>query len=327
MLRMSSSTTATLWILIVEGLCGAVSFSVVAAHGSDSPLRRIAECGVERFEITARPECGVELYRESRSDYCPVELYKESANLICGKHQEGETCTRECIGNDWIGATSLKLSALRLGGGIGHCSKRCEPKLVPNTCRRPEFGVELRSNCRAPQHGVERNASCADPLRPIFNECSAKTRNEIDAFVATVETQIDISGALLLTHNANLFKFENSASALACFIKRWDGDPMVQSMVDDMKQQFPMLTGDTYTSSLAENCNLTLSVNEIASRCADKTDIPVCKTFKAYSANKHWLEAQQTTANNYISEPAVLTDANLSKTLNSIVQRISEYLK
>ncbi len=323
----SDGTSSIGALAAIVGLCVGGVFCFGAACAGDEPLRRIAECGVESFELTSRPECGAELYREARSDYCPVELYMQSANFICGKHQEGETCTRVCADPSFLGATFRTFSALRPGSGGHACHNECTPNWAPDTCRKPEFGVELRANCRAPQHGVERNASCADPLRPIFRECSAKTRNEIDAFVAAVETQIDVSGALLLTHNANLFKFDNSAIALACFIKRWDGDPVVQGVVDDMKQQFPMLTGDAYVSSLAENCDLSMSVNEIAGRCADKTDTAVCKTFKAYSVNKRWLETQQAAANNFMSEPAVMAEANLGQTLANIAQRISEYLK
>lgn len=154
-------------------------FVSLSSQFSTAFARRVEECGIERVIYSRGSVCAVEAYFEGASLACPgsqpvkteVVCEENGFDLFTRKRCDAKQCPR-----GWY--ASLQ-SEFRL---------ECTLPASLNSCQLPVFGVRLYTACIAEN---------------VYNDCSIrKTRTELDAFLANLETARPAMADLYVSNKA-----------------------------------------------------------------------------------------------------------------------------
>lgn len=304
----------------------AIQESVLADIDNPSPSR-VAECGVERYEASRRPECGVESYNSARSSNCPAELYIQRTHSHCPGYIPGAEYKRErraCDSND----ITLSVDTFDQGNKPPYNIYYCKMKDVVQTCRLPEFGVEVYQSCQRPEFGVQAYKSCEDQSRPVYASCTVRSRATIETYIGETERSVQVIGPMLISSQSHLFKSAVSEAALACLIQRYEGDPIAEGIISDLKIQFPIFIGRPYSPELATNCAQAMSdAAQVKVDCSANPNVQVCKDKTSFDSAVKWLTENRDRTIRLQSDPTVKLNADLSQRLSSLNASIAGFLK
>jgi hypothetical protein len=315
----------------------AIGFLVSVCPASFAVPRRVEECGIESYISRADPACGVANYISTRSPVCGIELYKEQASPECpgSVPQVGEWSNGSCS----FGYNRTEQS--RQVSNADVCAEKdsgpCKPYrteylcVKPGsilTCRLPQFGIDLYKECRNPSHGVESYNTCTREEFGVaqYKECEVrKTRAELTSYIQSLEPNIDVMGVALIQNTGNLLKLSGNETALACYIKRWDSDPLYKDAIMELKTiQFPALFGVAYDPKNYD-CSNPPPLNVSNQTCSDAT--PRCKFQTAYNAALNFFEVNKAEVTALLDDILARTDSTYKSQLESLNAKMSNYIK
>jgi hypothetical protein len=333
-------------------------FLVIVIFVSISPssfaaLRRVEECGIESYISKADPACGVASYISARSGACGVDLYNEKKSLECeGSHKE--TPEREfnsymsCPdGWTYLGSRyktvpcdphvqstdPLVFASYPLGNNIiaKFCNKTVSRCHIPEKlllCRLPQFGVEKYIECRDPSHGVETYNTCSLPEFGVakWNECEVrKTRAELTEYIQGVESNLDLMGKELIENSRNLLKLTGNEIGMACYIKRWESDPLYRDVIEELKTtQFPELFGVPYDPTKYD-CSSPSELTLSTETCSDST--LRCKFQTGYNAAFEFFKSNKTEVITLLDDLVARTDSTYKTKLEELNSKLDSYYK
>jgi hypothetical protein len=317
-------------MVIINPLCVAIFAS--ACPPSFASPRRVEECGVERYAAKADPSCGVKSYRSARDKDCGVELYNTGFSTDCPGGSTQDIYEMGAVGNCRPGYTKKLLRTegnsdferpfvIRIYG--------CVRPEIKTACRLSEFGVERYNECRNPKFGIEEYNTCERPDFGValYKECEIrKTRMELTTYIQNLDQNLDIMGVALLTNEANLLKSEGSEVGLACFIKRWNLDPLYTDLVTELKTQFLALFGVSYEPNNYD-CSNQAQVNIPISSCDANDATAQCKALRAYKAARAYLETNKAEVAALIDDFVARSDSGFMQQLESLNLRILKFLQ
>lgn len=339
----------------------AIMIFVSVCPPSLATLRRAEECGVESHVSKADPACGEPTYNSARSAVCGVELYKqikskacpgyigpdrrETVDALCPKGYK-ETDVREqketqCVyypnpsSSYFLISYSPQALLAQAGGSRGGCSttttryRTCVRPEAIQTCRLQDPGnVERYNVCRNLAHGIESYQTCERPEFGVaaYKECEIrKTKTELIAYISNLEPNIDVMGVALVQNAGNIWKLSGNEIALACYIKRWDSDPLYKDVLDDLKTvQFPALFGVAYNPNNYD-CSNPPPLNVATESCSDGT--PRCKFQTAYNAALKFFETNKAEVAALLDDIVARTDSTYKSQLESLNAKMDSYYK
>lgn len=317
-------------IAVFLSLC-IIIFASICPPSFATP-RRVEECGIESYVSRADPACGVASYISTRSAACGVELHKE---------QQSKTCPNYLSASTGYFRDSCPATYQATGSNRSVCLERCDECNKPrctNTayevecsrseyipkCRLPAFGVEKYKQCVDPSHGVASYNTCARQEFGVasFNECDIrKTKAELVAYIQGLEPNIDVMGVALVQNTGNLLKLGGNETAMACYIKRWDSDPLYQDAIKELKTiQFPALFGVTYDSNNYD-CSSPPPLSVPTESCSDGTSR--CKFQTAYNAALKFFETNKTEVAALLDDIVARTDSTYKTQLESLNAKLT----
>jgi hypothetical protein len=321
-------------ITITLLLC--ITFFVLACPLGFAAPRRVEECGVESYLSRADPVCGVASHVSTRSAACGVELYKEQQSKTCPKYLSASRGYFEgsCPAN-YQATGSNRNSCIEM---CDECNKpRCLKKLyevecsrseyIPK-CRLPSFGVDKYKQCDDPSHGVASYKTCSMEAFGVasFNECEIrKTKAELTAYIGGLDPNIDVMGVALIQNTGNLLKLSGNETGMACYIKRWESDPLYKDAIEELKTiQFPALFGVTYDSNNYD-CTNPPELNVSTESCSDGT--PRCKFQTAYNAALKFFETNKAEVAMLMDDLVARTDSTYKTQLENLNAKLDSYYK
>jgi hypothetical protein len=317
----------------------AIGFLISVCPSSFAIPRRVEECGIESFAGRADPACGVTNYISTRSPVCGIETYKEQQSLECpGSEAGGEFWSDSCpVGfsikerRSRTGRCAPNPDRERGGGGGGSCSVNevyCTKPSNILTCRLPQFGIDLYKECRNPSHGIENYNTCTREEFGVaqYKECEVrKTRAELTSYIQSLDPNIDVMGVALIQNTGNLLKLGGNETALACYIKRWDSDPLYKDAISELKTiQFPALFGVAYDPNNYD-CSNPPPLSVSTQTCSDGT--PRCKFQTAYNAAISFFETNRAEVTALLDDVLARTDSTYKTQLESLNAKMSNYNK
>ena len=317
-------------IIMTISLCNA--FFLVPPHSVASP-RRVEECGVERYIAKADPSCGVRSYLPARDPICGVEVYNTGFSTDCpGGSTQDVYELNSTVGNCRRGYTKKLLRT-----EVNHDHERpitiriygCVRPEIKTACRLSEFGVERYNECRNPKFGIEEYNTCERPDFGValYKECEIrKTRLELATYIQNLDQNLDVMGVALLTNEANLLKSEGSEVGLACFINRWNLDPLYTDLVTELKIQFSALFGVNYNPNKYD-CSNQAQVDIPATACDANDTTPRCRALRAYTAARTYLELNKAEVAALIDDFLARSDSGFKIQLENLNLRILKYLQ
>ncbi len=328
-------------IKIVAVLSLAIVIFVSVCTPSLAALRRAEECGVERFNSKADEVCGTPTYVLARSDKCGVELYKQQKSKECPGYVSADSNWFRLRGN----ASESCPQGYQFTGSTrtitGECCDECSrprctqipqvycsrPETVP-TCRLAKFGVERYLECRNLAHGIESFPTCERPEFGVasYNECEIrKTRAELIPYIANLESSIDVMGVALLNSSGNLLKLDRNETGLACYIKRWESDPLYSDAISELKTiQFPALFGVPYDPNKYD-CSGSSSFSPPTTACSDES--PRCKFQTAYNASVEFFRRNREEVTALLNDVVARNDETVKARLQALNAKLDNYFK
>ncbi len=312
-------------------------------------------CGEPTYKLARSPACGVERYKEAKSSKCPGFISKDSRWLrdifpcsaaFPGYRETGETKMEDVPCPDGPGSSGRGgRDVLNPNPSYGAASfvsftpkynyiacavrvKRCERPEVIETCRLPDFGVETYNECRNIAHEIESFPTCERPEFGVasYNECEIrKTRAELTAYIANLDPNIDVMGVALLQNTGNLLKLDSNETGLACYIKRWDSDPLFSDAISDLKTiQFPALFGVAYDPS-KYNCSGQTVFSLPTTSCSDGS--PRCKFQTAYNASVEFFTRNKDEVTALLDDVVARNDETVKAQLQALNAKLDNYFK
>lgn len=223
------------------------------ADGSAETQRRVQECGVETWvKVTDGNLCGW-TNRTGANAACGVASYKKKQDKACPgyvPYAEVQVAEQSTCPSGFVYTERILIDA-----GCEDCNKarvpryarKCVRAEVVPTCRLPAFGVEAYKSCAHPNNGRDPK-TCFDYKQPVYKDCEIEmTQQEIRQYLSDLESMLGIKGKLLVANEGLIAQEVGGPNALACTLMRWDGDVIVQDLVDELKAQYATLTGTPYT--------------------------------------------------------------------------------
>jgi hypothetical protein len=327
----------TSFVKFVITIALAIGFLISVCPASFAIPRRVEECGIESFVSRSDPACGVANYISTRSAACGVELYKE---------EQSETCPGYLNANTQLFANSCPTTYQPTGRAFrGECLETCteceKPRCIKTRndvecsrseyipkCRLPSFGVEQFKQCVDPSHGVANYNTCTREEFGVaqYKECEVrKTRAELTSYIQSLDPNIDVMGVALIQNTGNLLKLGGNETALACYIKRWDSDPLYTDAISELKTiQFPALFGVAYDPNNYDCSNPPL-LSVSTQTCSDGT--PRCKFQTAYNAAISFFETNRAEVTALLDDVLARTDSTYKTQLESLNAKMSNYNK
>lgn len=316
--------------------------------------RRVEECGVESYISKRDSACGVESYISKESSACGVQSYKQQKSKDCPGYTPAVTTdwvqfcptgyqqidsrrrswSNCALGTDTPVFVSYSPKSYLAGKNDGCANgstyevKCLKPESAIPTCRLPKFGVEKHKVCRHPSNGIEAFKTCSLPVFGVaqYKECDIrKTRAELTAYIQGLEPNIDVMGVALVQNTGNLLKLSGNETAMACYIKRWDSDPLYKDSLDELKTiQFPALFGVPYDPNNYDCSNPPpLSVSNES--CSDGT--PRCKFQTAYNAASNFFTTNKAEIAALVDDIVARNDSTLKNQLESLNAKMDSYYK
>lgn len=320
-------------IVVIVSLTVALFLSICPP--SFAAVRRVQECGVESYVSKADPVCGVASYSLAHSPKCGVEKYNQKKSKDCPGYISGETVVynpNTCpAGYQFVENKRVpRACSSESNNHLFNCYDLmavCTRAEVVRTCRLDKFGVESYNACRDPANGIESYQTCARPEFGVatFNECEIrKTEAELVAYIQNIDPNIDVMGASLLRNAASLLQLDGNETALACYIKRWDSDPLYSDVIGDLKAQFPALFGVAYDPS-SYDCSGQQTLSLPTDTCSDTT--PRCKFQTAYKASLDFLESNKAEVAALMDDVVARSNGTYKTQLESLNAKIDNYFK
>jgi len=321
-------------IAIVLSLCITIFISVCPP--SFATPRRVEECGIESYVSKPDSACGILSYISKESPACGVERYKQQKSKECPDYKSADRGYFESsCPVDYSPTGSNKTECVE---SCDDCNKpRCIKKkysvecvrseLIP-TCSLPKFGVEKYKSCRHPSHEIEAFQTCSLPVFGVaqYKECDIrKTKAELISYIQGLEPNIDVMGVALIQNTGNLLKLGGNETAMACYIKRWESDPLYKDALDELKNiQFPALFGVAYDPSNYD-CSNPPPLSVSTESCSDGT--PRCKFQTAYNAALKFFETNKAEVAALLDDIASRTDGTYKTQLESLNATLDSYYK
>lgn len=321
-------------IAIVLSLCITIFISICPP--SFATPRRVEECGVEAYNSKADEICGEPTYKLARTDACEVERYKQQQSKDCPGYISGDL--RIFIDSCPANYTPTGFKETVCVSYCDECNKprctksenrvQCLRREVIPTCRLSKFGVESYKQCRNLKHGIEAYQTCSRPEFGVaqYKECDIrKTKAELIAYIQGLEPNIDVMGVALIQNTGNLLKLSGNETAMACYIKRWESDPLYKDALDELKTiQFPALFGVAYDPNNYD-CSNPPPLSVPTESCSDGT--PRCKFQTAYNAALKFFETNKAEVAALLDDIVARTDSTYKTQLESLNAKLDSYYK
>ncbi|QMS86086.1 hypothetical protein HUN01_00185 (plasmid) [Nostoc edaphicum CCNP1411] len=327
-------------IVIILSLC--ITIFVSICPPSFATPRRVEECGIESYVSRADPICGA---ITTRSAACGVEQYKEQQSKTCPGYLSAETLwfkkwnvlDSDCSSIPGTKGTYQFTGNRRQEECIDNCDGCNKPRCVKYAyaiecartesipkCRLPAFGAQAYKQCSHPSHGY--NTCAREEFGKVWKDCEVrKTKAELTAYIEGLSPNIDVMGVALIQNTGNLLKLDGNEIALACYIKRWDSDPLYKDAIEELKTiQFPALFGVTYDSNNYD-CSSPPQLTVSTESCSDGT--PRCKFQTAYNAALKFFETNKAEVAALIDDIVARTDSTYKTQLESLNAKLDSYYK
>lgn len=341
-------------IAVVLFLC-IIIFTSICPPSFATP-RRVEECGLESYVSKADPVCGAASYINKRSPACGVEKYKEQSSKSCPGYInpsegwfDGSSCPagftlknssfrqeRNCaLGPDSLIFASYTpnenyLAERSVENGCGWLrieeSYCVRSEFIPK-CRLSAFGVDKYKSCSDPSHGAASYKTCAsETFGKIWKECEIrKTKAELTAYIGGLDPNIDVMGVALVQNTGNLLKLSGNETAMACYIKRWDSDPLYKDSLDELKTiQFPALFGVPYDPNNYD-CSNPSPLSLFNESCSNGT--PRCKFQTAYNAALNFFKTNKAEVAALLDDVVARNDSTYKTQLESLNAKMDSYYK
>jgi hypothetical protein len=286
------------------------AFLALASPLSPAFARRVEECKVERVDYLRGPSCAPEIFNVGTSMSCPGSIKADSyPRCVCDRYNGicspgvGTCATAPAC------KAGYRQDAFNNGNGNpnGPFYVGCYRSEAPASCRLPAFGVELYSAC-IPQ--------------TVWNDCPIlKTRAELDSFLEQMDRSLPSYGSLFLSNRALIAKLTSNAGALACLVKNWDGNPLHEDLVAEMKKNFKNLTGRKYRESACKN--------EVPERisCAASDTTEVCVAQRDVDVASEFLKSSLDEVTLLVGDVVPASDPAYRQRLEAIAEDLAGYLK
>lgn len=308
-------------------------------------------CGIESYKSEAHSVCGVKAYALARSTACGIERYKAKADLACPGSVAADAYESKTTGACRTGGASDPAACRTDYHQIGFkrrtetcCSghqcdneiesdvektRQCRRDETLTTCRLPAFGVDRFNSCRHASHGVQTWKTCE---RPEFGVKSYKqcrfllTPGEVDRYLASVGELLAFMGETFVASKATYYVETEDEAATACHIGRYDGDPLFDPQVAELKTLYQVRFGRTYAADRFQ-CDANPVSDIDAEVCADSDTSRKCKSVRSYRGAKKWLEVKLSDLVRLQGDVAAQRDQRVRDAIARQLAAVKEYDK
>lgn len=293
-------------------------------------IREVSECGVKEYKQKEDILCGIKSYNKARAQVCGAEQYNSGTDMSCPGawvETKKEKVSVPCPSDNLI-APSL-IQNLKIGG-VRNCYETVTTQINhPATCEAERFGVKTWKECEDKSFGVAHYNTCAREEFGVksFNSCEIrKTRDELEVYIQGRNADINLNGALFLSNQSLLIKQSHSAETLACFIEKYAENLLTQDVMNDLINNFELVTNKTYSRDLAQNCDQVMSKTENII-CAEDSKDDMCKTKRSLdAANKYFKENLKEVI--LLSQDKIAQiDPTIKERLAELCEKLQEYVR
>ena len=290
----------------------------------------LKEIAGEKDIARAEPECGVKEYNSKEDILCGVQSYNKAREKVCGVERFNTGSDMSCPGS-WVENKQVKEEVPCEGDRPKKaCYHTYDVKINhPATCEAERFGVKTWKECEDKSFGVSHYNVCAREEFGVktFNKCNIrKTRQELEIYIQTINTEIHLKGSLLLANQTLLIKQSRSAETLACFIEKYAENPFATDVMNDLLANFELVTGKEYSKELASNCDEVKSLTENFA-CEEDSTSDSCKTKKSLDAANKYFKENLKEIMLLSFDLVAKTDSDFKARLEELRLKLEEYVR